>query len=155
MRSRRGFALMAALWLLVAISALSLELSVTARGRRLAAANTLEEAQASLAASSAIEQPRARLTRALTDGGTGQTWNDPRSIIDPWFSLELGLPDSVRMGENVWYRATVEPLGAKINVNRATADDLHRYFEGFHLDVSKVDDIVDALVDWRDADDFP
>lgn len=153
MRPRRGFALMAALWLLVVITAVSLELSVIARERRLGAANTLEETKAALAASSAVEHARSRLTRTLSEG-SGRTWNDARSITDPWHDFALQLPDSVSLQANVWYRARVEPLGAKININRASADDLRRYFQALELDAARVESIVDAIMDWRDADDF-
>ncbi len=53
MRQERGFALLAALWILVALSTLSLEVSLVARQRRLAAANRLEEVQARVAADAA------------------------------------------------------------------------------------------------------
>jgi general secretion pathway protein K len=144
---------MAALWLLVVITAVSLELSVIARERRLGAANTLEETKAALAASSAVEHARSRLTRTLSEG-SGRTWNDARSITDPWHDFALQLPDSVSLQANVWYRARVEPLGAKININRASADDLRRYFQALELDAARVESIVDAIMDWRDADDF-
>jgi type II secretory pathway component PulK len=153
MRTRRGFALMAALWLLVAISAVSLELSVIARDRRLWAANTLEDARAGLAAASAVEHARARLVRAIAEGGVGRTWNDVRAVMDPWHDLDLGIPDSVSIGSGVWYRARVEALGARMNVNRSSQEDLRRYFTGLGIDVIQVEAAVDGIMDWRDVDE--
>jgi general secretion pathway protein K len=152
MRRRRGFALMAALWLLVAITAVSLELSVMARERRLGAANTLEQTRAALAATSAVEHARARLARALIEGNS-RTWNDVRSMTDPWHNFELRLADSVAMPGNAWYRARVESAGAKLHLNRSSADDLRRYLQALEIDAIRVEDVVDGIMDWRDADD--
>ena len=46
MTTRRGFALMASVWLMVAIAAVAFEVSWLTRVRRLAAANVLEDTQA-------------------------------------------------------------------------------------------------------------
>ena len=55
MSNERGFALIAALWLVVAMSTVGLQLSLSARHRRLAAANTIEAAQSRAAA---VARPR-------------------------------------------------------------------------------------------------
>ena len=65
MRNERGFALVAALWLLVALSSVAIHLSLRARDRRLAAANVAEETQARAAALSGLAHARALLTRRL------------------------------------------------------------------------------------------
>src|SRR5690242_17471707 len=74
-RRRRGFALLSAIWLLVALSTLALEMSVIARHRRLAVANTLEAVRAERAAASGIEQERADLGRLLVQSAAGKAWN--------------------------------------------------------------------------------
>src|SRR5262249_26123390 len=104
---RRGFALMAALWLLIAISTVSLELSVMARGRRLATINVLESVRAAAAAESGIEHARAHLVRTFAQGGTGETWNDPLSVLDPWHRAGSEIRDSVAMAEGATYRVHV------------------------------------------------
>src|SRR5438132_230256 len=60
---RNGFALLAALWLLVAFSLVGLSLSALARDRRLAAANLIERTQALAAAQAGVEHLRSRLAR--------------------------------------------------------------------------------------------
>jgi general secretion pathway protein K len=154
MTSRRGFALMAAMWLLVAISAVSLELSAIARSRRLAAGNLLESTHARAAAESGIEHARARLARVIAEGGSGRTWNDPVSVLDPWHSLEVGLRDSVQMIDEGWYRVALSDLGARVNVNRATEDDLRRLLIALDIDAAKADGLAQAIGDWRDEDEF-
>ncbi len=154
MKSRRAFALMAALWLLVAISAISLEISVLARSRRLAAANSLEGMHADAAAESGIEHARARLARAIAEGGTGRTWGDPAAVLDPWHSLDVGLRDSIEMTPGLWYRVQLADLGGKVDVNRASEDDLRRFLTANDLDAAVADGLAEAIMDWRDEDDF-
>ncbi len=84
MRTDRGFALIAALWLLVALSALTLEVSLVARERRLAAANTLEAAQARAAADAGLEHARARLAAVLR-GGALDPWRQPEAELRRFF----------------------------------------------------------------------
>ena len=94
---------MAALWLLVAISTVSLELSAMARGRRLSVVNALESARAVAAAESGIEHARARLVRTIGEGGTGQTWNNPLSVLDPWHDVATAIHDSVTMDDGATF----------------------------------------------------
>ena len=152
---RRGFALMAALWLLVAISTVSLELSAIARGRRLAVLNALESARATAAAESGIEHGRAHLVRMIGEGGAGQTWNDPLSVLDPWHDAAKTIHDSVTMDDGATYRTHVSDLGALLNVNRVTEDELRAFLTAKAIDVVSVDGLAQAILDWRDADDSP
>ena len=150
---RRGFALMAALWLLVSISTVSLELSAIARGRRLAVVNALESARATAAAESGIEHARAHLVRMIGEGGAGQMWNDPLSVLDPWHDAARTIHDSVTMDDGATYRTHVSDLGAMLNVNRATEDELRAFLTAKAIDVVSVDGLAEAILDWRDADD--
>ena len=152
MRDRRGFALMASLWLVVAIAALSLQISAGARDRRLAVANTLEDQRAHAAASSGVEHARARLAR-LVDGGGGRgrtAWRDPQWMTDPWHALDSTLRSG--MG-NQRYDVRLHDLGGRLHVNRATAADLRRYFVGLRIDAAQAQTITDGILDWLDADD--
>lgn len=64
-RDRRGFALIAALWLLVAISAVGLNFSLEARDGRLYAMNALDGSRARYAAAGGIERAHALLDGQL------------------------------------------------------------------------------------------
>lgn len=64
-RQRKGFVLMAALWLLVALSAVGLDAALRHRARRLAAANLLDVTRMRAAASAGTEYARSRLTSAM------------------------------------------------------------------------------------------
>jgi general secretion pathway protein K len=63
--TRQGFVLMAALWLLVALSAVGLDAALRHRAHRLAAANLLDSARMRAAADAGSEYARSRLTAAM------------------------------------------------------------------------------------------
>src|SRR6266516_2968029 len=95
---RRGFALLAALWLLVAFSIAGLALSASGRSRRLAAANLSEATAAQAAAAGGLDQLRQRLAMRL-DAVAG-------SALDPWHGVDSVMPDTLALGaERVLVRA--------------------------------------------------
>ncbi|HYT05182.1 MAG TPA: hypothetical protein VEM13_09940 [Gemmatimonadales bacterium] len=145
MRRERGFALIAALWLLVAISALTLEVSLVARDRRLAAANTVETAQARAAADAGLEHARARLVALLGPARQG--------ILDPWRQPDSLFPGDVTLGD-VRYHVALRDAGSALNLNRATETELRRFFMALRVDAGKADRLAQAIMDWRDPDDL-
>src|SRR5690606_15115489 len=62
---RDGFVLIAVLWLLVALAAVTLDVSLRTRTPRLATANLLDQRQARAAAIAGAEYARSRLTAAM------------------------------------------------------------------------------------------
>ena len=144
MRRERGFALIAALWLLVALSALALEVSLVARERRLAAANTLEGTQARAAADAGLEHARARLTGMLE-----------RGALDPWRGVDSVLAGDVALGGGgARYRVTLRDAGRALNLNRATESELRRLFVALRVDAGEADRLAQVIMDWRDPDDL-
>lgn len=153
MRNERGFALVAALWLLVALSAVALHLSLRARDRRLAAANVAEETQARAAALSGLAHARALLTRRLEEReGLGGASASPLSL-DPWREAALLFPDSQAL-PGAAYRVTLRDAGAALNLNRATEEELHRLLLALRVDGGRADQIAQSVMDWRDPDDL-
>ncbi|HEX2091661.1 MAG TPA: hypothetical protein VHG28_04630 [Longimicrobiaceae bacterium] len=153
MRSQRGFALVAALWLLVALSAAALHLSLRARDRRLAAANVAEETQARAAALSGLAHARALLTRRLEEreglaGGSAS----PLSL-DPWRDVERLFPDSLAL-PHASYRVVLRDAGAALNLNLATEEELLRLLLALGVDGGRADQIAQSVMDWRDPDDL-
>jgi len=142
MNDRRGFALLAALWLLVAISVASLALETTTRSRRLAAANLAEAVQARAAADAGIEQTRARLVRRLTAATLG----------DPWTGVDSLLRDTLVDRGRVFVSS--RDAGAQLNLNRATEDELRRLFVALRIDAGVADRLAQSILDWRDEDDL-
>ena len=149
MRKRQGFALMAALWLIVIIGATSYELSVRSRARRLAAANSLERIQGMAAAEGAIETVRAQLEERLARPlqvtvGT--------QVPDQWSGLRAFRPDTITIGDER-AMAIVRDGGALLQINRASEDDLRRLLAAIPLDAGLADQLAQRIMDWRDGDD--
>lgn len=150
MRARSGFALMASVWLMVAIAAISLEVSRVSRDRRLAAANALEYQRALAAAQSGVEHTRARLARLAADGGDRTSWRDPRRLVDPWFRMDTVIESSVG---NANYRVHLYDLASRLNLNTATETELRRYLAALHIDDARAMTIAQEIEDWIDADE--
>jgi len=145
MKPRPGFALLAALWLLVALSVASLALGVATRARRLAAANLSEHVRAAAAARAAVEQLRGRLERRL-DAATS-------APLDPWRGADSLLVDTLAVG-GARAIVRVHDVGTALHLNRATEDDLRRFFVALRVDAGDADRLAQAIADWRDPDDL-
>ena len=151
-RKREGFALMAALWLVVLVGVTGYELSVRARSRRLAVANALETVQARAAAEAALETARAAIEQQL---------RQPREtrvaasvvMIDPLSDLAFVRADTFELG-NARSTALVHDAGSRLQVNRATEDDIRRFLVALPLDARIADHLAQSILDWRDPDDF-
>lgn len=145
MGNRQGFALIAALWLLVALTAAGLGFGLLERARHLAAANTVEEARARAAAEAGLADTRSRLLQLLD----GQ--RDDR--VDPWSSELVKPVDTVAVG-SARAVVTINDPTARLNLNRATEGELRRLFVALRLDYGDADRIAQRIMDWRDADDM-
>lgn len=143
---------MAALWLLIAFSAIGLELGLRARNQRLGAANAVEGAQAAAAAWGGLDEVRARLAGRLT-AARGFRAADPNILLDPW-----GRPDSMSLGPvsvgTVRVNVTVRDAGATLHLNLATEQELRALFGALRIDVGVADRLAQAVMDWRDPDDL-
>lgn len=139
-----GFALLAAMWLLVAVSAIGLALSLESRSRRLGAANLLETTRARAAAQAGVEQLRARLAARIARAAPG---------TDPWLRVDSLVADTVALGD-ARYAVRARDAGAALNLNRATEDDLRRLFVALRVDAGDADRLAQAILDWRDPDDL-
>jgi general secretion pathway protein K len=152
MRGERGFALMAALWLLVALSVVGLEFGLRARARHLAAANVLEAGQASAAAAAGLAEAQALLAGlARGEGLPGHA--DPSRLLDPWARTEVLLQDTLRIGKSR-ARVVLRDANAALNLARATEDELGRLFVALRVDAGAADRLSQSIMDWQDADDL-
>jgi general secretion pathway protein K len=146
-RREGGFALLTALWLLVTISVASLALESAARTRRLSAANLAEGIRAQAAAQAGIEQVRARLVRRLAE------WTLNLEGADPWTNVDSLLSDTLTIGA-AQVGVAVRDVGAQLNLNVATDDELRRLFTALRIDAGQADRLAQCILDWRDADDL-
>lgn len=149
---RRGFALVAALWLLVALSVLGLELALRGRERRLEAANAQEGLRARAAAEAGLAHARAALARRL-ETAPQQSGGDVSLVLDPWQGLVGVVPDSQGVAGG-WYRLELRDVGEALNLNRSDEDELRRLLVALRVDAGVADRIAQAAMDWRDPDDL-
>jgi general secretion pathway protein K len=137
MRGQRGIALVLALWLTIMLTVIASGFAFSMRGETIAARNAVSLAQARAAADGAVERTLYELSR-------------PR-MTDTW------LADVTRRAwteNDVQFDVLAVDETSKIDLNYAN-DALLR---GLVTGVGGLDDqtaarVVDAILDWRDADD--
>jgi general secretion pathway protein K len=134
-----GIALIAVLWLTVLLTVVASGFAFSMRGEALAARNALSVAQARAAADGAVERTVFELSR-------------PRNIADVW------QPDGVA---HVWQdgdarlAVTAVDESARIDLNAAPEPLLKGLLQNVGgLDADTAQHVVEAIEDWRDADDL-
>lgn len=140
---RRGFALLAVLWVVVGVSAVAAASLLLARGAVSTARNRVGLARASWRAEDCLER-----TRAVIDDAVSGRHDLPRPIDGGWSDL-----DRVVLGSPVVSDAacdvSLRPTGMAVDVNRADAEQLRTLFRAAGLSDAQGDSMADALLDWR------
>jgi general secretion pathway protein K len=137
-RRQRGIALILALWLTVMLTVIASGFAFSMRSEALAARNMISVAQARAAADGAVERTVFELSRAITP----QTWKRD------------GTPHTWQDGD-VTLTVSATDEAAKIDLNAANEVLLRSLFSNVGgADPDLAAHIVDALQDWRDADDL-
>jgi general secretion pathway protein K len=153
MRPRRGFALLAALWLVVAISVVALQFSLDARDRRTLGVDASERGIERAAALGALALTQARLEQALRVAPSGTNIMRLRAS-DPWLDA-----DSVYSGivdvDSIPVTVRVRDLGAQLNINQMNENELRTFFQFAIGDFTLADQLAQSIMDWRDADSIP
>lgn len=151
MRRRSGFALLAAIWLCVAIAAVALQFSLDARERRLLGINTAERGRGRAAAVGALNSTQAALESSLRQG-PGQR-NALRGS-DPWLDAD-SLFTGVLLVDSIPVEVDAYDLGKQLNINEMNENQLRTFFSFALKDFSAADHISQSILDWRDADSIP
>ncbi len=125
MSGRQGFALLAVLWLIVALAVVA--------GAGIAAGRVGSDTSRNRVILRRADWARDACTAILTARYSSAK---PSEGID-----------SIDLGRDVWCNARVEDPSARLNLNRATSAQLHVLLGN--------DSLVDALLDWRDPDNTP
>jgi general secretion pathway protein K len=136
-------ALIAALWLMVALAGVAFEVASTARDGRLAVMNGVEHARATAAAEAGIETARARLTARLDREGA--------PTDDPWRDVPGIAPDTLLLGD-VRVVTTVRDANSRVHVNVASEEQLQRLFAALGLGADMAMRVAADVLAWRDAD---
>jgi type II secretory pathway component PulK len=152
MRPRRGFAMLAAIWVLVAIAVVALEFALDARERAQIGLDAADRGRARAAATGALAMVQAQLEQALRQGPTGTGANvqalrgsDPWLGVDSLFSGQMSI-DSVSVD------IIANDLGTQLNVNSLGEAQLRTLFNFALRDAGLSDKLAQSILDWRDVD---
>jgi len=155
MRARRGFALLAAMWLVVAIAAVALQFSLDARERRLLGINAAERGQGRAAAMGALNATQAALDAALRQGpGSGNNRSAALRGSDPWLDVDSLFSGTILI-DSIPVDVQARDLGTQLNINNMTEGQLRAFLSFGLKDFSASDHLSQAILDWRDADSIP
>lgn len=164
---RRGFVLLAVLWILVGVSVMGLGVVLVARRAVRSARNRRDEtriewiaedcAQRVLAVAAAGLQPNPSAPGVNTAAADDR---DARMGAGVWRVLDTVIATAPLLREPPVMsrgrcRIALDPSGRAIDVNTADAELLGRAFQQLGVPVARVDSLVDAVLDWRDPDALP
>jgi general secretion pathway protein K len=147
--SRRGFALLAVLWVVVSAAALGLTVSLVTRESVGAVRNRMNDTRAMWRAEGCLERARASIADRLTQveinhGRDASAWLTIDSVVAVSPLLDA-MPCHI----------TMRAAGTSLDVNAADAEMLRALLAVAGVDASRADSMTDALLDWRDPDDLP
>jgi general secretion pathway protein K len=142
--SRRGFALVLVLGIMVLLAILAAGIAFSVRGEMNVAAEFSDRTRARYLAYAGLQRALAELS---TDNpgvdGYLETWAELRSDDEGW-EFEDGI-----------FIVRVTDETGKLNINTADRDTLVAFFTQITGDSVQAEEIADAIIDWRDADDEP
>ncbi len=135
-RRQRGVALILVLWVITLLSVIAGNFAFSMRGEATIARNLVTTAQA----------------RALADAGIQKAWfelNKPPTDLQRWQAN--GVAHRITLGDAA-LTITLQDETGKIDLNTASDALLQGLFKSVGLNEDSSLALVDAVVDWRDAD---
>lgn len=154
MRPRRGVALIAALWLVVAIATVAMQFGLEARERRTIGIVAAERGVQRAAALGALALVQARLDYALRVAPSGNNNVARLRGSDPWLGADSIFSGPV-MVDSMQVDVVARDLGEKLNINQLTENELRTFFSFALNDYSRAQQLAQTIMDWRDADSIP
>ena len=155
MKSRRGVALLAAMWLVVAIATVALQFSIEARERRALGILASERGQQRALALGALAYVQAKLEYAIRVAPSGSNPNIAiLAASDPWSNVDSLYTGTVYV-DSVPVKIVAHDLGERLNLNTATETELQQFFSFLLGDYTKSTQLSQTILDWRDADSIP
>ncbi|MGH7647954.1 MAG: general secretion pathway protein GspK [Gemmatimonadaceae bacterium] len=151
MPSKRGFVLLAVLWVMVGVSAVGFGLALLARR----AAGTTHNRRAAAVATWLAEDCANRVEAAIGDALTHRAQDSARTTevtLRSWSRLDQAVASSPFMG-GAPCGVTMRPTGTTIDVNTADDSLLIRLFLALGNAPDQADSLAAAILDWRDGDD--
>lgn len=154
-RSRRGVAMLAALWLVVGISVVAIEFALVGRERREFGLAAADRTRGGAGALGAFAMTRARLEQALRVGpqSTAGAVGRLRSS-DPWLDVD-SIYSGTMMVDSMAVQVEAIDLGTRLNANTLSEGEWQTLLSNLLGDFVLADALAQAIVDWRDVDDIP
>ncbi len=148
-------ALLAALWLVVAIAAVALQFSLEAHERRTIGLLASERGIQRAAAEGALALMQARLDQALRVAPTGNNaaLNQLRAS-DPWLDADSVFSGPVFV-DSMEVDVQAHDLGERLNINQLSEQELQTFFSYLLSDYALSTRLAQSIMDWRDADTIP
>jgi general secretion pathway protein K len=154
-QARRGVALLAALWLVVAIATVALQFSIEAHQRRRFGVLASERGQQRALALGAFALVRAQLEQALRVGPQGNNTAIARlRASDPWLDIDSLYTGTVYV-DSIPVEVAAHDLGEKLNINQLSETEILTFFNFLLRDMSTSTHLAQSIMDWRDADSIP
>lgn len=139
---QQGVALLAVLWLVVALSAMAMALSYLARTEIEAAGNQIEAQRSYYLARGGMEAAVYSLTRSAMPSSLLASTAPGEQFLPGQRWLRFDFP-----GGTSWVE--VSPENAKLNVNLASPEQLTALFEALGLPAAESLELAEAIVNWR------
>lgn len=150
--SRRGVALLGALWLVAMIASVSSQFAVAVRERRALGLVAADGARDHAVLAGALATLQARLEAELRV--PPRTARQAALAFDPWRDLEARLADGLVVGD-VPVAVRAIDLGTVRNVNLASELELQALIGAVLRDAQAGRALAQAMLDWRDMDTLP
>ena len=151
---RSGFALLAALWLVVAIAAVALAFATEARSQRALALGASDRGAERAAALGGLAIARGRLERVLREQRASGTLGTALRSSDPWLDADTLFSDTLSVG-GVPVRVRIADVGASLLVNTLQEEELRSFVAYVTGDFTAADEIAQSVADWIDLDTLP
>jgi general secretion pathway protein K len=135
---QRGSALLAVLWLSAALAAIAFSMSLTVRSETERTATAVDDLRSYYLASGGVEKATMELLWSAAYGAQTRLIPKGSSSIDYEFPSGLA-------------HVEILPEAGKLNVNKASPEDLYNLLTALGVDPARATTIADAIVDWRSA----
>lgn len=146
-RLRRGFALLAVLWVLVGVASLSLVAQLAGREALASARNRIALTRASWNAEDCAERARAAIGDVLAEPSSPATVQG-----NVWATLDRAVVASPLLANSPECAIAMIAVGGVLDANVVDQETLDRLWAALGMDLGHADSLSAAFLDWRDAD---
>jgi type II secretory pathway component PulK len=137
------------LWLIVAISAIVLDLGLWTKVRSGAAFSLLQAEYSREAGSAGIARAKAMIQRDLI-AAQPLIANNPSLRFDVWRGLP---PLDSPVDDALRYQVQFRDAASSLNINTSNEMELQRFFAALGYSADRAAQLAARVLDWRDADD--